>query len=116
MYVYRHSCDKRFFVSPFIEVSGRYDFSMRRPADELYLHIRQADDDGPILDAWINGYKNHISDRTLLLCLIRYPLLTLKVIVGIHWEALKIWLKGISPVTRPSPPTEPVTIVQNRHG
>ena len=113
--VFRHSCNKRFFVSPFIEVSGHYEFTIKRPSDELYLHIRQADDDGPMLDAWINGVKTHISDRSLLLCLIRYPLLTLKVIGGIHWEAVKIWLKGIRTVTRPSPPAEPVTIVQNRH-
>lgn len=113
--LYRHSCDKRFFVSPFIEVSGHYEFSVKQPTDELYLHIRQADDDGPMLDAWINGKKTPISDRSLLLCLIRYPLLTLKVIGGIHWEAVKIWLKGTSTVTRPSPPAEPVTVVQNRH-
>ena len=112
---HRHSCDKRFFVSPFITVSGHYEFSIKRPTDELYLHISQADNDGAMLDAWINGKKTHISDRTLLLCLVRYPLLTLKVIGGIHWEALKIWLKGISRVTRPSPPAEPVTIVQDPH-
>jgi len=113
--LYRHSCEKRFFVSPFIEVSGRYEFSIKQPTDDLYLHIRQADEDGPLLDAWINGKKSHISDRSLLLCLIRYPLLTLKVIGGIHWEALKIWVKGVRTVTRPSPPAEPVTIVQNQH-
>lgn len=112
---YRHSCDKRFFVSPFITVSGHYEFSIKRPNDELYLHIRQTDKDGAMLDAWINGKKTHISDRRLLLCLLRYPLLTLKVIGGIHWEALRIWLKGIPRVTRPSPPQEPVTIVQDSH-
>lgn len=111
----QHSCDKNFFVSPFIEVAGSYSFSLRRPGKELYLHIRQADEDGPMLDAWVNGEKSHISDRTLLLCLIRYPLLTLKVIGGIHWEALKIWLKGIRTVTRPPAPAEPITIVQKKH-
>ena len=111
----QHSCDKRFFVSPFIEVAGSYSFSLRRPGKELYLHIRQADEEGPMLDAWVNGEKSHISDRTLLLCLIRYPLLTLKVIGGIHWEALKIWLKGVRTVTRPPAPAEPITIVQKKH-
>ena len=112
----QHRCDKRFFVSPFIELTGHYEFSIRRPTGELYLHIRQADDDGPLLDAWINGTKTHISDRTLLACLARYPLLTLKVIGGIHWEALKLWLKGVKTFTRPVPPAAPVTIVQDRHG
>jgi len=108
----QHSCDKRFFVSPFIDVAGRYKFSLRRPGKELYLHIRQSDAEGTLLDAWVNGDKSHISDRNLLLCLVRYPLLTLKVIGGIHWEALKIWLKGIRTVARPEAPSEPVTIVQ----
>jgi DUF1365 family protein len=110
----QHSCDKRFYVSPFIDVSGHYEFSLKKPGSELYLHIRQADDDGPMLDAWINGRKNHISDRNLLLCLLRYPLLTLKVVAGIHWEALQLWLKGVGLVRRPEPPTDPVTIVQRQ--
>ena len=67
--------------------------------------------DGPLLDAWINGEKQHISDRNLLSCLAKYPLLTLKVIGGIHWEALQLWLKGIGLVARPEPPLEPVTFV-----
>lgn len=110
--LHKHSCDKRFFVSPFMDVSGCYQFSMRQPAEELYLHIRQADDDGPTLDAWINGEKTHISDRTFLQCLVGYPLLTLKVIGGIHWEALKLWRKGIKVVDRPNPPVYPVSIIQ----
>jgi DUF1365 family protein len=113
--VLKHSCDKRLYVSPFIENTGRYQFSMKRPTQDLYLHIRQVDEDGPLLDAWINGKRKHISDRSLLGCLTRYPLLTLKVIGGIHWEALKLWLKGIGLVARPEPPKEPVTIVQYRH-
>jgi DUF1365 family protein len=108
----QHSCDKSFYVSPFIDVSGNYKFSLKKPARELYLHIRQSDEDGPLLDAWVNGEKRHISDRTLLMCLVRYPLLTLKVIGGIHWEALKIWLKGIRTVPRPDAPSEPVTVVR----
>ena len=111
----QHSCAKRFFVSPFIEVTGRYKFSIKNPGNELYLHIRQTDDEGPLLDAWVNGTKSHISDRNLLLCLARYPLLTLKVIGGIHWEALQIWLKGIGLVKRPVPPIEPVTIVPRKN-
>ncbi|MCP4002207.1 MAG: DUF1365 domain-containing protein [Gammaproteobacteria bacterium] len=110
----KHSCAKRFFVSPFLEVSGCYEFSIKRPGKDLYLHIRQTDEEGPLLDAWVNGTKNHISDHNLLLCLFRYPLLTLKVIGGIHWEALKIWLKGIGVIKRPEPPAETVTIVNGK--
>jgi len=109
----RHSCEKRFYVSPFIDVSGHYEFRLRKPASDLYLHIRQSDADGPLLDAWVNGSKSHISDRNLLLCLIRYPLLSLKVVAGIHWEALQLWLKGVGLTARPEAPPEPVTIIQH---
>ena len=111
--VLKHSCDKRFYVSPFLENSGRYEFSMKRPKEELYLHIRQTDDDGPLLDAWVNGTRNPVSDRNLLSCLFKHPLLTLKVIGGIHWEALQLWLKGVGLVTRPEPPTDSVTIMRD---
>jgi len=107
----RHSCAKRLYVSPFIENNGQYEFTIKRPDKELYLHIRQGDNDGPMLDAWVNGQKQHITDRKLLSCLIRYPLLTLKVMGGIHWEALQLWLKGVGLVTRPPPPEETVTII-----
>lgn len=110
----KHSCEKRFYVSPFIENKGHYEFSLKRPTDELYLHIRQADADGPLLDAWVNGTRKFISDRNLLACLVKHPLLTLKVIGGIHWEALQLWLKGIGLVNRPEPPAQPVTIVRYR--
>jgi DUF1365 family protein len=112
--VMKHSCRKCFYVSPFIENSGHYDFSIKRPNKEVYLHIRQGDEDGPLLDAWINGTRRPITDMSLLSRLGRYPLLTLKVIGGIHWEALQLWLKGVGLVTRPEPPLEPVTIVQYR--
>ena len=111
----RHRCDKRFYVSPFIDVSGRYEFSMRPPGDSLQLHIRQADESGAILDAGVSGEREPLTDRRLLRCLVRYPLLTLKVIAGIHWEALQLWLKGVRTVARPGPPAEPVTIVTRPH-
>ena len=109
----RHSCDKRLYVSPFMEVSGKYHISVKRPGEKLFVHIHQTDADGPILDAWIKGTQQAISDRTLVECLVRYPLLTLKVIGGIHWEALKLLIKGIGLKNRPNPPEEPITIIRD---
>lgn len=111
--VIRHSCDKRFYVSPFMDVSGRYGFSIKRPDRSLLVHIQQSDDEGPRLDAWVRGKSNTVSDRALLACLVRYPLLTLKVIAGIHFEALRLWLKGIKTQRRPTPPVDSVTIIKD---
>ena len=79
----------------------------------MLVHIHQTDQDGPILDAWMRGERGAISDRSLLSCLTRYPLLTLKVIGGIHFEALRLWLKGIRTKRRPAPPAETVTVIRD---
>jgi DUF1365 family protein len=107
----KHDCQKRFYVSPFIEVSGRYHFSIKRPGEKMYLHIRQADAEGPLLDAWIHGQRLPLTDRNLVANLFRYPLLTLKVIAGIHWEAMRLWLKGVGLIERPHAPDPPVTMI-----
>jgi len=112
--MFRHSCEKRFYVSPFLEVAGQYEFSVRPLSDRLFLHIRQTDGDGPVLDAWTTGQKRHLNDRTILSSLLRYPLLTLKIIAGIHWEALRLWSKGIATTERPNPPRVPVTIIDDQ--
>jgi len=108
----RHDCAKRLYVSPFIGVEGRYHFRIRRPDDRLYLHIHQTDSDGPLLDAWVRGERVPVTDGNLAANLWRYPLLTLKVVGGIHWEALKLWLKGVGLTSRPQPPANPVTTIR----
>jgi len=110
--VLKHSCDKRFYVSPFMEVSGRYHFTVKRPGDKLFIHIHQTDSDGPILDAWVKGAREPLSDAKLIKCLVRYPLLILKVIGGIHWEALKLLTKGVGLKNRPTPPDQAITVIR----
>jgi len=109
--VLRHECAKTFYVSPFIDVTGRYEFSVRRPGNRVSVHVRHADDDGPLLDAWVRGERTPLTDAGLVAIWLRYPLLTLKVILGIHWEALKLWLKGTGLKPRQQPPTGQVTTI-----
>jgi DUF1365 family protein len=91
----RQSCDKAFYVSPFNDVSGAYQFKVVPPADAVSIHIDQQDSGGKLFQAGFVGRRRALSDRTLLALALRYPLMTLKVIAAIHWEALRLLIKGV---------------------
>lgn len=112
--VVHQECDKLFYVSPFISVGGRYRFQVNRPGPGVSIMITHADAKGLLLSAAFFGRRVVMDDRRLASALLRYPLLTLKVMGGIHWEALRLWLKGVPLVQRSAPPAEPVTIVSSR--
>lgn len=113
----RQSCAKSFYVSPFMEMAAEYHFRIVPPAarpaagDRLAVVIHQKDTAGRLLDASFIAHRRGWSDAALLSLLATHPLMTLKVIAGIHWEALKLWLKGMRLVSRPRPPKELVSIV-----
>lgn len=96
-----HSIAKRLYVSPFNDVSGGYNFAVRLPADKVALSIDQHDGDGPILKAAFAGRRYPLDNLNLLRVAVLYPLLTLKVVAAIHWEALKLWMKGVPLHKRP---------------
>ena len=90
----RQACDKTFYVSPFIEANARYSFRIRMQSDRIAIAINETGADGTRLCATLVGRYSELKDRTILGCLARYPLMTFKVVIGIHWEALRVWLKG----------------------
>jgi hypothetical protein len=92
--VIRQRCAKALYVSPFIGMEAQYHFRILAPDDGVSVVIRQEDDDGLLLAASFRGEREDWSDRALLRCLAGFPLLTLKIIAAIHWEALRMWLKG----------------------
>jgi DUF1365 family protein len=100
----RHARDKVFHVSPFIGMSARYAFRVRVPEEELFIAINESGPDGPILVATHRGRRMELDDARLLRCFLAYPFLSLKVLGGIHWQALKLWLKGAQFHSRPQPP------------
>lgn len=108
--VVRQSCAKRFYVSPFNDVSGRYDFRLVLPAETVAVAVDQHDSTGLALQAAFIGRRREFSDSALLAAFIRYPLMTLKVVAGIHWEALRLWLKGNPLYKRPAAPKNSVSI------
>jgi DUF1365 family protein len=105
----RQTCDKIFHVSPFIPMQMRYHFRMLPPGDEIRWRILETDADGPLLAATFTGRQESMATSTLLSLTARIPFLTLKIVAGIHWEALKLWLKGAKYISRPKAPP-PVSI------
>ncbi|HTJ62615.1 MAG TPA: DUF1365 domain-containing protein [Alphaproteobacteria bacterium] len=103
--VIEHTAAKQFYVSPFISLDGEYRFRLKPPDDRLSIAIRQAAPDGQSLHAVLSGHAAPFADRTLLRALFGYPLMTVKVIAAIHWEALRLWIKGapFSPPPLPGP-------------
>lgn len=101
---------KVFHVSPFIEMACRYQFALLPPSDRLDVLIRQYDAAGdPILLAQHKGCGVPLDDRSLFQALLQFPLMTLKVIGGIHWEALRLWRKGAQFHAKPPLPSHHVT-------
>jgi DUF1365 family protein len=104
-------CGKDFYVSPFMDMDLRYRFRVVRPGEKIAISIDAADAEGTVLTASFVGRQRALTDAALLGFFLRMPLLGLKVLAGIHWEALLIWRKGIKFRPLPPAPINPVTIV-----
>lgn len=91
----RQRCDKAFYVSPFLPMDLRYDFTLSPPDEGVKVQVAASDAQGLLLDAWFAGRRQALGDPQLLRSLAAFPLMTLKVVAAIHWEALRIWLSGI---------------------
>jgi DUF1365 family protein len=90
----RQQQDKLFYVSPFIEMATRYHFRVLPPQDQVKLRILETDCDGPVLAATFNGRRHALTTAALLRSLFALPFVTLKIVAAIHWQALRLWLKG----------------------
>lgn len=99
----RQTQPKLFHVSPFIGMDTRYHFRILPPGRMVRLRIHETENGAPLLSATFIGAARPLATPGLGACLIKFPLMTLKIILGIHWEALKLWLKGAR--FHPSPET-----------
>jgi DUF1365 family protein len=108
---FAHDCAKGFYVSPFLPMDLAYAFRIEPPEASYAISICVSDAVGLVLTATQTMRRRPLDDRELLRVFFTHPLLTLKVIVGIHFEALRIWLKGVGLHVRPPPPDRSVTIV-----
>ncbi len=109
--VVEQRCDKELYVSPFLGLDMHYRFRIEPPGPALSIGVQAHDAQGPMLVARFDARRKALTDTALLAAFVTHPLLTLKVIVAIHWEALRLWLKGAQLQPRPRAPAHAVTLV-----
>ena len=93
--LYQHNCLKKFHVSPFIEMDCKYFFRILKPGEKISVIIDQYQTDEKILYASQDGKRVDFSTKELIRSYISHPLMTFKIISAIHYEAFKLWVKGI---------------------
>ena len=91
----KQKCKKELYVSPFVDMNAEYHFEITPPNQQLSVFIKEADKEGLFLIASFVGRKTNITGLSLVKYLFQYPFMSAKIILGIHWEALKLWLKGV---------------------
>jgi DUF1365 family protein len=96
------TCRKSFYVSPFNSDRGTYSFRATRPGENLTVGVALRDEAGPLMLAHFRGRRRPLHDGELLRALLSTGWMTVKVYAGIHYEAAKLWLKGVPLVAHPS--------------
>jgi DUF1365 family protein len=104
---YHQSCAKNFYVSPFLDMDMEYAFMVTEPGDRLTVAIRVSQRGANVLFASLAAHRHALTDLELLKHFFLMPAMTLKTFLAIHWEALRLWLKGIR--LRSRPPARPVS-------
>jgi DUF1365 family protein len=93
---------KEMHVSPFMQMDVDYDWRFNTPGEQLTTHMENSHGGRKIFDATMILARKEISAWSLASVLTRFPLMTLKIIVAIHWQALKLWIKGAPVHDHPS--------------
>lgn len=112
--VVRQTCAKRFHVSPFMDLDMTYAFAVKPPGEAVTVQVDASDSEGPKIATAFSGERRTLTDGALLRAFLGQPLMTLKVVVGIGWGALRLWTKGIRYRPKPAPPREETTVVGRR--
>lgn len=97
----RYQFEKSFHISPFIDMDVDYDWSFTAPGAQLAIHMSNLRRGERFFDATMILQRKALSSPALFRVLAQYPVMTLKVIGAIHWQALKLWLKGVPTYPHP---------------
>ena len=90
----RFRFSKEFHVSPFIDMDVQYDWQFEKPGDTLHIRMNDLKNDQKFFEADLFLEKKAITGPNLAKMLLGYPLMTVKVISAIYWQALRLWIKG----------------------
>lgn len=101
----RAAFSKNFHVSPFLPMEMRYQCYFSRPGEMLSVAMNDYEGGELRLQASMVLRRRPLTGRELALTLMRYPFMTLKVVAGIHWEALRLWLKRARYIPHPEKTT-----------
>jgi hypothetical protein len=93
-----------------MDMDVTYHFRLNEPAKRFALSIGATRDRQTTLSACLTAIHRPLSDPALLRTFLAIPLATAKVTLAIHWEALRLWLKGMRPRDRPRPPAHDITL------
>ena len=96
----QHVCKKKFHVSPFIPMNCIYFFRLLKPGNKISVIIDLQDPEGKILYASQDGVKSELNNSNLIKSYLKHPLMTFKIILAIHFEAFKLWTKGIKFISK----------------
>ena len=91
----QNNCSKKFHVSPFIEMNCNYFFRLLKPGNKISVVIDQYENENKILYASQDGVRSDFSTKQLVKSYLKHPVMTFKIILAIHFEAFKLWAKGI---------------------
>ena len=91
----QNNCSKKFHVSPFIQMNCNYFFRLLKPGNKISVIIDQYENEDKILYASQDGIRTDFNTKYLVKSFLNHPLMTFKIIIAIHYEAFKLWTKGI---------------------
>ena len=92
---YRDTHQKHFYISPFSDLDTFIHFNVRQPKEGLALTINESEGDTPFFYSSLEGKRRSLTQGNLVLYTLLFPMITIKIVAAIHWQALRLFLKKI---------------------